>query len=104
MQGAATKIEWTNPHARFFMDVIDAAGDTINWNVELPSPMGLERRGWKRTTLKPGDPITVDVWLAKDGSHRADARIVTLPDGRTMSGKTSWDDPPVQQVMEETTR
>jgi hypothetical protein len=94
IQGIANKLEWLNPHARFFLEVTDAAGGTVNWDVELPSPNGLMRQGWGRNDLKPGDRITVDVWLAKDGSHRAYARTVTLSDGRIMSGKSGWDDPP----------
>jgi hypothetical protein len=95
LQGAVTKLEWLNPHARFYMDVTDAAGNTVNWNIELPSPGGLMREGWRRADLNPGDRIAVDVWFAKDGTHRADARVVMLPDGRALSGKSGWDDPPL---------
>jgi hypothetical protein len=97
MQGIVTEVRWMNPHARFFLDVTDAAGSTVNWDVELPSPNILLKQGWGRNDLKPGDRMTVDVWLGKDGGdggHRAYVRILTLPDGRTMSGKSVWDDPP----------
>jgi hypothetical protein len=94
IQGAVTEVRWLNPHARFFLDAEDAAGNTVHWEVELPSPINLLGQGWKRNDLKPGDRITVDVWLAKDGNHRAYLRTITLPDGRIMSGKSAWDDPP----------
>ncbi|HEY1758166.1 MAG TPA: DUF6152 family protein [Bryobacteraceae bacterium] len=85
IQGVVTKVEWLNPHARFWLDVEGAAGSTIQWNVEMGSPNGLMRLGWTRSTIKPGDRITVDVSPAKDGTHHANARSVTLADGRVMS-------------------
>jgi len=96
IQGVVTEVRWLNPHARFFLDVEDVAGSTVSWDVELPSPIGLLGQGWRRNDLKPGDRTTVDVWLAKDGSHHAYVRTIPLPDGRVMSGKSPWDDPPRQ--------
>jgi uncharacterized protein DUF6152 len=80
--GTVTKIEWTNPHARFYVDVKDENGKVINWNFELGSPNVLTRQGWRRDALKTGDQVTVEGYLAKDGSNLANARRVTLPDGR----------------------
>ena len=48
LKGAVTKVEWTNPHARFYVDVPDAGGKVTNWEFELGSPNGLMRRGWTR--------------------------------------------------------
>jgi hypothetical protein len=93
LQGIVTEVRWLNPHGGLFVDVKDATGATVTWDVELPSPNNLLKQGLKRNDLKHGDPVTVDVWVARDGSHRADARIVILPDGRTISGKTLWDGP-----------
>src|ERR1700684_54851 len=67
LTGTVTKVEWQNPHARFYVDVKDAAGTVTNWEFELGSPNGLMRKGWTRNSLKPGDTITVDGYLAKDG-------------------------------------
>jgi hypothetical protein len=89
IQGVVTKIEWMNPHARFFLDVPDAAGTTIKWEVELGSPNGLMRERWTRDTIKQGYRITVDVSLAKNGAHLACARTITLADGRVMMGPTT---------------
>jgi hypothetical protein len=82
IQGAVTKVEWTNPHARFYVDVKDQAGKVTNWNFELGSPNVLTRQGWRRDSLKLGDMVTVEAYLAKDGSNLANARRVTLADGR----------------------
>ena len=82
LTGAVTKVEWTNPHVRFYIDVKDAGGATNNWEFELGSPNGLMRKGWTRNSLKEGDKISVDGYLAKDGAHLANARTVSLPDGR----------------------
>ena len=82
LTGAVTKVEWTNPHVRFYIDVKDAGGTATNWEFELGSPNGLMRKGWTRNSLKEGDKISVDGYLAKDGAHLANARTVSLPDGR----------------------
>jgi hypothetical protein len=80
--GTVTKLEWTNPHARFYVDVKDQSGKVTNWNFELGSPNVLIRQGWRRTALKEGDQVTVEGYMAKDGTNLANARRVTLPDGR----------------------
>ncbi|HTD45443.1 MAG TPA: DUF6152 family protein [Bryobacteraceae bacterium] len=82
LTGAVTKVEWTNPHVRFYIDVKDASGATNNWEFELGSPNGLMRKGWTRNSLKEGDKISVEGYLAKDGAHLANARTVALADGR----------------------
>lgn len=80
--GVVTKMEWMNPHARFYVDVKDESGKVTNWNFELGSPNVLRRQGWTRDALKAGDQVTVEGYLAKDGSNLANARRVTLADGR----------------------
>jgi hypothetical protein len=80
--GTVTKVEWMNPHARFYVDVKDEKGKVTNWNFELGSPNVLKRQGWQRDSLKTGDMVTVEGYLAKDGSTLANARRVTLADGR----------------------
>ena len=94
--GTVTKVEWTNPHARFYIDVKDQSGNMINWNLELASPNGLMRQGWTRHSLKVGDVVTVTGALAKDGSNMANARTVTLADGRKVFAGTSGDGGPTQ--------
>src|ERR1700691_5170984 len=66
LTGVVTKVEWTNPHAHFYMDVKDANGSGANWKLELASPNVLIRNGWKRNSIKPGDMINVIGIRAKD--------------------------------------
>jgi hypothetical protein len=84
LNGVVTKLDWTNPHARFYVDVKDKRGTVTNWNLELASPNALRRMGWTRDFLKVGTEVTVDAVLAKDGSSLASARSITLSDGRKM--------------------
>jgi uncharacterized protein DUF6152 len=85
LTGTVTKVEWTNPHVRFYLDVKDERGTVANWELTMGSATGLMRRGgWSKTLLKAGDTVTVNGYLARDGSHLANARLVTLSDGRQM--------------------
>src|SRR5579872_1034343 len=68
LKGVISKVEWTNPHARFYVDVKDASGKVTTWNLELASPNVLIRNGWRRTSLKVGDQVTVSGSQAKDGA------------------------------------
>jgi uncharacterized protein DUF6152 len=94
LKGKLTKIEWTNPHSYFYVDVTEDNGSVINWGCEAGAPGALSRRGFKRGDIKLGDTIIVDGYLAKDGSHFVDARRVTLPDGRVVSGGSAGDGGP----------
>lgn len=80
--GTITKVEWTNPHCHFFVDVKDAGGQVANWTFELAAPNELLRKGMTRNTLKLGDRVTVKAFLAKDGTNYADARNLDMADGR----------------------
>jgi hypothetical protein len=94
LKGTVTKMEWMNPHARFYVDVKDESGKVTNWELELGSPNGLMRRGWTRNSLKPGDSVIVEGYLAKDGSSLANARQITLADGRKVFAGSSDDGGP----------
>jgi hypothetical protein len=76
--GTVTKFEWTNPHAWFYIDVKEDDGTVTNWGFEMNSPNQLLRNGWTRTSLKIGDVIGVEGVRARDGSHVANAKAVTL--------------------------
>lgn len=99
LQGKLTKIEWTNPHSYFYVDVVDSNGTVVNWSCEAGSPGALSRRGFKRGDIKLGDTLIVDGYLAKDGSHLIDARRVTLPDGRIVSGGSAGDGGPGENAQ-----
>ena len=92
-QGVVTKVEWTNPHARVYVDVTEANGTVINWNIELASPSALARNGWSSRTLKTGDKVTVDGFDGRAvGTHRMNATSIVLPDGRSLfSGRAGED-------------
>ena len=84
--GVVTSFKWTNPHAWLYMDGKDASGKAAIWVFEMGSPGGLVGRGWKRAELKKGDHVTVEGYGAKDKSNTANARTVTMPDGRKLFG------------------
>jgi len=79
LQGIVTKVEWTAPHVWVYVAVRDqASGETVSWGAELGPPHGLQRQGWRRDTLAIGTQVTVNGWLARNGSSRVNARSVTL--------------------------
>ena len=85
LTGVVTKIEWTNPHIHFYMDVKDSKGEVANWKFEGFPPNVLYRTGWKReVTMKPGDTVTVFGWRARDGTNWAHSRQVTFADGKKL--------------------
>ena len=92
IKGVVTKVEWTNPHARFYVDVADTNGKVTNWNFELASPNVLTRQGWTRKSLKEGDHISVQGSKAKDGANMANARSVTLSDGKRVFARSVDDE------------
>lgn len=83
--GTVTKIEWTNPHSHFFLDVKEKDGKVTNWKMEGYPPNVLYRTGWKKdVTMKAGDVITVTGWRARDGGDWGHSREITLPDGKKL--------------------
>ena len=76
--GAVTNVEWRNPHTWFYVDVKDEGGNVVNWGFELASPNLLLRNGWTRSSMKIGDVVTVEAYLAKNGMSIANAHVVTL--------------------------
>jgi len=88
LKGTVTKIEWMNPHAKFFIDVVNQDKAVTNWEFELASPNSLTREGWDRHTLTVGDAITVSGFAAKSGRNMASTRSVTTADGKSLFGGT----------------
>jgi hypothetical protein len=83
--GVVTKVEWTNPHARVYVDVADAKGGVQTWNLELASPSALARNGWTSRTLKVGDKVKVDGFDGRAANtFRMNAKSIVLPDGRSL--------------------
>jgi Family of unknown function (DUF6152) len=95
MQGYVTKIEWTNPHVWFYIDVKSPDGSVENWGFEMGPPHGLQARGWTRTTMKLGDQVQVDGTLAKNGSKRGNARsVVMVSTGKKLGAASSEGETP----------
>ena len=89
LTGTVTKIEWMNPHAYFYIDVMGDGGKVANWGLEMGSPNGLMRQGWTRNSMKIGDTVVVEGSAAKDGSLIGNARNVTLSDGKRLFAASS---------------
>jgi uncharacterized protein DUF6152 len=84
LQGVVTRVDWENPHVHYFIDVVQPDGTVVNWACETGGPNRLTKRGWMRDSLKPGDKVVVHAFPAKDASHSADGRKVTLANGQTI--------------------
>jgi len=91
LTGTVTKVEWTNPHARIYIDVKGDDGAIVNWDFELGPPNGLMRNGWNRNSLQAGHEVTIEGFLSKLAPRVANARRVTLPDGRQVFAGSSFD-------------
>jgi hypothetical protein len=91
LKGVVTKVEWTNPHARFYINVAEADGKVVNWNLELASPNYLKRAGWSSSSLKEGDAVTVEGSLARSGANMANAASVTFADGTRVFARSAAD-------------
>ena len=86
VSGTVTKIDWTNPHIHFYVDVKDVSGAVTGWKFEGYPPNMLVRQGWKReVTLKPGDVVTVYGWKAREDPALGAAREITFADGHKMT-------------------
>jgi hypothetical protein len=102
LKGVVTKIEWTNPHSHFSLDVKDEKGRTVSWQLSGYTVNALYRTGWKKdVTMKVGDTVSVFGWLARDGSRSAHAREVTFADGKKLfygppAGTGEGQKPPVK--------
>lgn len=82
--GTIKKFDWTNPHTWTWIDVPNEQGGVDTWGVEGMSPNFLARRGWNRTTLKPGDKISITIRPAKDGSKGGMWMTAKRPNGEVL--------------------
>jgi hypothetical protein len=89
LRGSVTRVDWGYTHIWVFLDVKDESGRVSNWGVEGGAPNALFRNGWRKDSLKIGDVVSVEGSRAKDGSLRANANRVTLPDGRRVFAGSS---------------
>jgi hypothetical protein len=91
-----TRVQLINPHSWIYVDVKQPNGTVENWAIEAGSPNILLRRGITRDTLKVGQKLIVDGYQSKDGSHRANGRDLTLPDGTKLFLGSSGDGAPYE--------
>jgi len=96
LTGTVTQIDWANPHVWFYITVKGEDGRAVRWACEMGAPHQLQQRGWLRDTMKVGDVVTVAGSLARDGSKRANARLVTTADGKTLGAASSGPTAPQQ--------
>lgn len=83
--GKVTRVQWVNPHVHFYLDMKSPVdGKTEIWEIELGSPSALTNRGWKRDDVKEGQVLNIEGFVFKDGTKRAVARTIKLPDGRSL--------------------
>ena len=87
--GVVTKVEWRNPHTYFYIDVEEDGGEINNWGMEMGSPNGLRRRGWRPDSLNIGDVVSVEGFRARDGSFKGNARSVVLSTGDRLFAASS---------------
>jgi hypothetical protein len=88
LKGTVREFQWTNPHAFIHIDVPNQAGGVDSWQVELNSPNNLKRQGWKSSSIKPGDQVTLVLNPLKDGTKGGLFVAVTLPDGSVLGDPT----------------
>jgi hypothetical protein len=94
LQGVVTKLEWSNPHTRLYLDVTGPSGKLTAWELELASPNTLMRAGWTRHSVQAGDKVTVKGFLAKDGTNLANASTIITADGKSVLNEQSSADAP----------
>jgi len=94
LKGVIKTFQWTNPHSFIEMEVIGADGKVQPYSIEMNSPNNLTRQGWKSTTLKPGDKVTLTMNPLRDGSDGGLFISVQLADGRTLGGPPAASPPP----------
>src|SRR5579864_4972026 len=82
LTGTVSKFDLSNPHSWIYIDVKDADGKMVSWAFETASVANLYRRGFRKDTVKPGAVVTIEGYLAKDGTHTGNAQRMTLPDGK----------------------
>ena len=87
ISGTIVEFHWTNPHSSFSVSVPNSDGTTSVWSVEMNSPNNLVRVGWKRTTIKPGDKVTVTVRPLRDGAPGGQYVSIVLPNGQSLGGE-----------------
>jgi len=90
LKGRVVQFMWANPHASIDLEGRTSTGEAGQWSVELGSVADLTRSGWKKESVKVGDQILIEGWLAKADKTHANAKLVRTPDGTTLSAASSF--------------
>jgi hypothetical protein len=88
LKGTVTSMRWANPHAWIYIDV-ETNGKVVNWALETGAANVLFRRGWRKEDLMAGTPLTVEAWLARNGTNTANAKSIVFADGKRLLAGTS---------------
>ena len=84
VRGVITRVDWVNPHSWIYVDVKEADGKVVTWRFEMGPPNALLRMGWRKDSIPPGTLVKIEGYRAKSGEPVANAKTVTLPDGREL--------------------
>jgi hypothetical protein len=84
VNGTVNKMDWVNPHSWIYVDVKGADGTVVTWRFEMGPPNALLRMGWRKDSIPPGTEVKIEGYRAKSGQPVANAKTVTLPDGREL--------------------
>ena len=96
LKGTVTEFQWTNPHAFIHIEVPnESGGGKQTWQVELNSPNNLKRQGWRSTSVKAGDAVTLILNPLRDGSRGGLFVSLTLPDGKVLGDPTRRGSAPI---------
>lgn len=96
LKGAVTKVEWRNPHIWVYLDVRNPDGSVTAWQCEGGAPNALTRQGWSRQNLESGEPLTIEGYLARDGSKTCNARTWKIGDRTVLAGSNDGGPPAAQ--------
>jgi len=95
LKGEVVQFQWTNPHAFIELDVPDGKGKVVRWSIELNSPNNLTRQGWRRSSLKPGETVTVTINPLRNGKPGGLFNKVVFADGRSLNDGRPTDGKPI---------
>jgi len=90
LSGTVKEFQWTNPHSWVQLIVTDAQGNTTEWAIETGAPNLNIRHGWSRSTLKPGDKVTLTIYPHRDGGPHGSLAFAKLTDGRVLDGAADF--------------
>lgn len=86
IKGTVKELQWTNPHSYIQLMVDDPAGPPVQWSVEIGSPSININMGWRKSSVKPGNVVSIELAPARSGKAYGTLRILTFADGRQLEG------------------